>query len=110
VKQSVLDQAAHIRDFIDREYRRDNRSVDPDELYRFSVVLAGWDQARYQREKGPVTVDDDRRFAALTLLCENLSEEIGRGRELTMRGGFLAGDSARILCDTWQEATEIWVK
>jgi hypothetical protein len=104
VRESIKDRAAAIRDYVSRVLEL---SPDPVVLYRFSVALATWDALRLQRDKGPVTVADDQRFAVLTYLCQDLSEKVGMGRGLTIPGGFLAGlASERIICDTWQEAAE----
>jgi hypothetical protein len=71
--------------------------------------LATWDKLRLQIDKGPATVADGRRFAKLTYLCEDLSDKVGLGRELTIYGGFLRGSAAdRILRGTWQEVAEGW--
>jgi hypothetical protein len=107
VNESIKNRAAAIRYDISRN--RDELSPDPGDLYRFSVALATWDALRLQIDKGPATVEDDQRLAELTHLCQNLSEKVGLGRELTLTGGFLVGAASdRIICDSWQEAAEGW--
>jgi hypothetical protein len=102
MNESVKRRAAAIRDHISKD---DELSPDPGDVYRFSVALATWDALRLQIDKGPATVGDDRRFVELTDLCQDLSEKVGLGRELTLAGGFLVGcASERIICDNWQEA------
>jgi hypothetical protein len=106
MKDSIRNRAEAIREYVSV---RLELSPDPGDLYAFSIALAAWDEMRYQRDKGPVTVGDDQRFRELTYRCENLSEGVGLGRALTIPGGFLAGlASERIISDTWQEAAEGW--
>ena len=107
MKDSVKNRAAAIREYVSV---RLDLSPDPGGLYKFSVALATWDELRLQIDKGPATVADDRRFTELTHLCQDLSEKVGLGRQLTIAGGgFLVGlASARIICDSWQEAAEGW--
>ena len=106
MKESIKCRSAAIRNYISK---RDDLSPDPNDLYMFSVTLATWDALRLQIDRGPVTVDDDQRFAELTHRREDLSEKIGLGRDLTITGGFLVGvANERIICDAWQEAAEGW--
>ena len=104
MKESVKNRAAAIREYVSV---RLDLSPDPGALYRFSVALATWDELHLQIDTGPAAVEDDQRFAELTYLCQDLSEKIGLGRELTIPGGFPAGlASERIICDSWQEAAK----
>jgi hypothetical protein len=106
----IKERAAAVRDYVSRVLEL---SPDPGDLYAFSVAVSTWDHMRYRRSKGdPFTVDDDRRFADLTVLCEDLSEKVGLGRALTISTGdraFLAGSASdRIIDKTWMDAAETW--
>lgn len=104
MNESIKNRAAAIRDYTSKFH-----SPAPVDLYRYSIALATWDQLRLKIDRGPATVADDQRFAELTARCEDLSEKVTGSRALTTPSGFLAGcASERIICATWQEASEGW--
>jgi hypothetical protein len=103
LNESIKNRAAAIRDYVSKFH-----SPDPNDLYKFPIALATWDALRLQIDKGPATVDDDRRLADLTSLCENLSEKVGLGRTLTSAGFLVGSASDRIISKSWQEAAEGW--
>lgn len=107
------------RAFEIRAWTTPRRPIPLGVLARYAAVAARWEKQRWRIAGGAPVPADDERFAALSVLLRDLSAELGlrtctaedEGEQgvtgITDRDGFLPGDPARLISESWQQSAAI---
>jgi hypothetical protein len=99
---AVNERAAAIRQYLSRD------NADARLVAKYAKVAARWEELRLLQHKGLTRPHEDDRLRELGMVLQGLGEKLGLGAEITGWRGFLPGDPARIICNGWREAAELW--
>lgn len=106
---SLVERAAEVRGWT-----RPGRPVSMNRLVSYGHVAALWEVYRLRCRRSPVPADD-RKFVELSATVRGLAADLGLTTctdatanadgvpGITDRNGFLPGDPARILYQTWSD-------